>query len=126
MKLRPLGDRVFIEPELPPTVTESGIILAEHRKPEQTGTVIAVGPCVHPLQAEAAAMAGFLEQMDVLPEAADLLRRATQRQPLVKVGDYVLFSWTAGQEIWVEDEGKRYLSMKESDIMAVIELEEAV
>ncbi len=128
MNLKPLGDRVLIKPEIPPNVTESGLILAEDRKPEQTGTVVAVGPCSHPLRTEAEKAAEWIENLscddsdrDVFHTYADLLRRATQREPEVKVGDYVVFSWTAGQEIWVEDGEERYLLMRESDILAVVE-----
>lgn len=132
MNLRPIGDRILIKPEEQPNVTESGLILQEDRKPEQAGTVVAVGFCSHPLQAEAEALAlELLERyngLDLseewtaqLPElrAAELLRQATARDPLVKVGDYVVFSWIAGQEIVIEDE--RYLLMREADILCVVE-----
>lgn len=133
MNLKPLGDRVLIKPEIPATVTESGIVLAEHRKPEQTGTVVAVGPCTHPRKAEAEALAeqldGGEECNDEFPcdfpcsvcDAATLLRELVAREPEVKAGDYVVFSWTAGQEIWVEDGEERYLLMRESDILCVVE-----
>lgn len=133
MNLRPIKDRILIRPDVQPNTTESGLILAEHKKPELTGTVVAVGPCAHPLQAEAEEVAQELAErvgygkhpyddwMEQLPDvrAIKLLRRATSRTPQVKVGDYVVFSWTSGQEITIEDE--RYLMMREDDIMAVIE-----
>lgn len=134
MNLRPLGDRVLIKPDLPPDVTDSGLILAEQRKPEETGTVVAVGLCPHPLKHEAEEIAKELEDrvgfehaysgeewIQALPDvrAAVLLRQATHREPLVKPGDYVVFSWVSGQEITVEDE--RYLLMREADILCVVE-----
>lgn len=128
MNLKPLGDRVLIKPEIPSTITESGLVLAEHRKPEQTGTVVAVGPCPHPRKAEAEELAERLDQYETFddPEAwsvqgATLLRDLVRKEPSVKVGDYVVFSWTAGQEIWVEDGEARYLLMRESDILCVVE-----
>lgn len=130
MNLRPIQDRVLIKPEIPPEVTESGIILAEQRKPEQTGTVVAVGPCSHPLKAEAEELALLCESLigdvhdavdDNLRSVARVLRAATNREPEVKVGDYVVFSWTSGQEIWVEDGQERYLLMREADILCVVE-----
>lgn len=128
MNLKPLGDRVLIKPELPPTVTESGIHLAEERKPEQTGTVVAVGPCTHPRKAETLAVAARLRALDLSPEVGEtvdeailLLAELVAREPQVCVGDYVVFSWTAGQEIWVEDGEARYLLMRESDILCVVE-----
>jgi co-chaperonin GroES (HSP10) len=54
-----------------------------------------------------------------LIDAANMLRDVTRREPSVKVGDDVLFSWTVGQEITVDDE--RYLLMREGDILAVLE-----
>lgn len=131
MKLRPLGDRILIRPELPATETESGLILAEHRKPEQTGTVVAVGPCPHPRKLEAEALAAEFDAFQIDPaqpkmrqrmeRVQALLRDLVRKTPDVKVGDYVVFSWTAGQEIWVEDGDDRYLLMRESDILAVVD-----
>lgn len=147
MNLRPLGDRVLIKPEVAPDQTESGLWLSEHRKPEQTGTVVAVGLCPHPLKHEAEGVAQELEERiglrDLMGEvpaedatggpmredwiaqlpdvrAANLLRQATAREPQVKPGDYVVFSWTAGQELTLENE-ERLLMMRESDILAVVE-----
>lgn len=44
MKLRPLGNKVIVEPVDPPTKSASGIELVEHRKPRQVGRVLALGP----------------------------------------------------------------------------------
>jgi co-chaperonin GroES (HSP10) len=149
VNLRPLGDRILIKPEIPPNVTESGLILQEDRKPEQTGTVIAVGPCPHPRKQEAEELASALDGCENIPtpcaicggdndgwhldqphmfepsvefkRTADLLRDLVRKEPEVKVGDYVVFSWTSGQEIWLEDGEARYLLMRESDILCVVE-----
>jgi len=146
VKLRPLKDRVLILPEPPIETTASGLILAEHRKPEQTGTVIAVGSMPHPKRDEAEAIAqkvsrwagdwtknlpeslkcyggtdDFGNSTNDLLDAASLLRELVNHQPQVQVGDYVVFSWTAGQEIWVEDGEERYLLLRESDILAVVD-----
>lgn len=43
MKLEPLADRVLIKPSTPPTQTKSGLLLSQHAKPEQVGTVTALG-----------------------------------------------------------------------------------
>lgn len=129
MKLRPLADRVLIKPEIPATVTASGLVLAEQRKPEQTGTVVAVGPCEHPMKAEAEEMADRITKVVTefkgdhafLGIAAEFVRALVATEPQVKVGDYVVFSWTSGQEIWVEDGEERYLLMREADILCVVE-----
>jgi len=114
---------VLILPEPPSETTASGLILAEHHKPEQTGTVIAVGSVPHPKRDEALEIADALakdEERD-FDTLVELLRELVNHQPQVQVGDYVVFSWTAGQEIWVEDGEERYLLMRESDILAVVE-----
>ena len=120
MNLRPLGDRILIKPEKPADQTDSGLYLAEHPKPEEAGTVVAVGSCAHPLKHEAEEVAEDLED-DGYATAASLLRQATQREPSVKVGDYVIFSWTAGQRIQIDDSDEVYLMMRESDVLAVVE-----
>lgn len=123
VKLTPLSDRVLILPDQQPTETESGILLAEHRKPEQTGTVVAVGGSRHPRKDEAFALADSVEPL--APDAAQLLRELTGREPEVRVGDAVVFSWQVGQELWINDGEQRYLLMRESDILAVVETSEA-
>lgn len=47
MNMIPLGDRVLIRPAERPTQTESGIQLAEHRKPDTAGWVVGVGEGTH-------------------------------------------------------------------------------
>jgi chaperonin GroES len=95
LKLRPLGDRVWIEPIEQEETTASGIILPETAKEKpQEGKVLAVGPGVRNDKGE--------------------------RQPLdVEVGDRVLFAKYAGTEI--KQEGTKYLIMRESDILAIVE-----
>jgi chaperonin GroES len=95
LKLRPLGDRVWVEPIEQEETTASGIILPETAKEKpQEGKVLAVGAGVRDDKGE--------------------------RQPLdVKVGDRVLFAKYAGTE--VKHEGTKYLIMRESDILAIVE-----
>jgi chaperonin GroES len=93
--IKPLGDRVLVEPTPREEKTASGIVLPDTAKEKpQEGKVVAVGN--------------------------GALNKDGQRMPLeVKVGDRVLFSKYAGTEI--KYEGKEYLIMKESDIHAIIE-----
>ena len=97
LKLRPLGDRVWIEPIEREETTASGIILPETAKEKpQEGKVLAVGPGARSDEGK--------------------------RQPLdVKVGDRVLFAKYDGTEI--KQEGTKYLIMRESDILAIVEKE---
>ncbi|CAM4418544.1 co-chaperone GroES [Paenibacillus tarimensis] len=90
--IRPLGERVLIEPIAKEETTASGIVLPDTAKEKpQEGKVVAVG-------------SGSLKD--------------GVRVPLeVKEGDRVLFSKYAGTEI--KYEGKEYLIMKESDIHAI-------
>ncbi|NIK72416.1 MULTISPECIES: co-chaperone GroES [unclassified Paenibacillus] len=90
--IRPLGERVLIEPIAKEETTASGIVLPDTAKEKpQEGKVVAVG-------------SGTLK---------DGVRVALE----VQVGDRVLFSKYAGTEI--KYEGKEYLIMKESDIHAI-------
>ncbi|RAP73742.1 co-chaperone GroES [Paenibacillus montanisoli] len=91
--IRPLGERVLIEPIAKEETTASGILLPETAKEKpQEGRVVAVG-------------SGAIK---------DGVRIALE----VKEGDRVLFSKYAGTE--VKYEGKELLIMKESDIHAIL------
>lgn len=89
VNVKPLADRVLIEPAAAELKTAGGIIIPDTAKEKpQRGTVVAVGP-------------------------------GKKDEPLtVKVGDLVLYGKYAGTEISVD--GKDYLIMRESDIVAVI------
>jgi chaperonin GroES len=95
MKLRPLGDRVVIEPLERDERTESGLFIPETAKEKpQEGTIVAVG-------------AGKRDDDG-------------KRIPMdVEVGQTVLFAKYAGTEIKID--GKKVLILKESDILAIVE-----
>jgi chaperonin GroES len=95
LNLKPLGDRVVVEPIEKEERTASGIILPETAKEKpQEGTIVAVGPGRRDED-------GKLVPMDV------------------KLGDVVLYAKYAGTEIKLED--KKVLILKESDILAIVE-----
>lgn len=134
MGLRPLGDRVLIKPAKSPNETASGLLLPEDRAEqyaEMQGTVIAVGTPRHPLKDDAEDLASRLRDNFVIDDqfklastllsASDLLCDLVRREPCVNVGDDVLFSWSVGQKVTVDDE--EYLLMRESDLLAVLESE---
>ena len=89
LKIKPLADRVLIEPAAAETKTASGIIIPDNAKEKpQKGTVVAAG-------------------------------KGTKDEPItVKIGDTVLYGKYAGTELKLE--GKDYLIMRESDILAII------
>ncbi|HOB27831.1 MAG TPA: co-chaperone GroES [Bacteroidales bacterium] len=89
MKIKPLADRVVIEPAPAEEKTAGGIIIPDTAKEKPLkGTVVAVGS-------------------------------GKKDEPMtVKVGDQVLYSKYAGTEITID--GKEYLIVKESDILAII------
>jgi chaperonin GroES len=94
-KLRPLGDRVVIQPTPREEMTKSGIVLPDTAKEKpQEGTVIAVGP------------GKILD--DGKREAID-----------VKKGDKVLYAKYAGTEFKVDEEDLLIVSQK--DILAVVD-----
>jgi chaperonin GroES len=95
MKIRPLGDKVLVQRTEAETKTAGGIVLPDTAKEKpQRGKVISVGE-------------------------GKTLDDGSKQQMQVKKGDMVLFTSYAGSEIKIE--GKEYLIMTESDIMAVIE-----
>ncbi len=127
--LAPLGDRVLIKPDVQPSFTASGLEIIQDKQPEQRGTVVAVGRARHPLKDVAFDLADKLEKQAwaangspyLSLDAAKLLRDCTGREPEVKIGDDVIFSWQVGQELWVNHGQERYLLMREADILAVVE-----
>jgi chaperonin GroES len=95
LNLKPLGDRVVVEPLEKEERTASGIILPETAKEKpQEGTIVAIGPGRRDED-------GKLVPMDV------------------KMGDIVLYAKYAGTEIKIDD--KKVLILKESDILAIVE-----
>lgn len=95
MNIRPLGDRLIVEPIEQEETTVGGILLPETAKEKpQQGNVLAVG-------AGRRDDDGKRIDMDV------------------KAGDKVLFAKYAGTEVKMD--GKKLLIMKETDILGIIE-----
>ena len=89
MSIKPLADRVLIEPAPAETKTIGGIIIPDtaKEKPLQ-GPVVAVG------------------------------KGTKDEEMVLKEGDTVLYGKYAGTEL--EFEGKKYLIMRQSDVVAVL------
>ena len=97
LNLRPLADRVVIEPveEEEQTFAGGKLVLPETAKEKpQKGLILATGP-------------GRLDDDD---------KRIVMD---VKVGDHVLYAKYAGTEVKID--GKKLLILKETDILAVVE-----
>ncbi len=95
MKIRPLADKVLVQRLEAKSKTAGGIVLPDTAKEKpQRGKVISVGE-------------------------GKMLEDGTHREVQIKKGDMVLFTSYAGTEIKID--GKDYLIMDESDIMAKIE-----
>ena len=95
MKLKPLGDRLVVEPKERESTTASGLVLPETAKEKpQEGEVIAVGPGRRDDD-------GKRIKMDV------------------EVGDIVLYAKYGGPEVKIDD--KKVLILKESDVLAILE-----
>ena len=93
--IKPLADRVVVEPIEEEVTTKGGIVLPDTAKEKpQRGKVIAVG-------------------------SGKLLENG-ERVPLeVKEGDIVVFAKYGGTEI--EIEGEEYIILSERDLLAVVE-----
>jgi chaperonin GroES len=93
-KIRPLDDRVVVEPMEAEEMTAGGIVLPDTAKEKpQRGTVVAVGP-------------------------GKLLDNGQRGELSVTVGDQVIFGKYGGTEIEVDGEDVKIL--RESDILAKI------
>ena len=95
MNLKPLGDRLIIEPIEQEEMTASGIVLPEtaKEKPMQ-GKVLAIGPGARKED-------GSRITMDV------------------STGDTVLYAKYGGTEVKLEN--KKYLILKETDVLAIVQ-----
>jgi chaperonin GroES len=95
MNLRPLDDRVIVQPAKAEEVTKSGIVLPDtaQEKP-QRGTVLAVGPGKMKDDGERAAVD-------------------------VKIDDVVIYSKYGGTDVKIE--GEDYKILRADDIYAVVE-----
>lgn len=93
--LKPLGDRLVVEPQEKEEVTASGLVLPETAKEKpQQGTVVALGP-------------GRRDDDG-------------KRIPMdVAAGDTVLYAKYAGTEIKID--GQKVLILKESDVLAIVQ-----
>lgn len=95
MKIKPLSDKVLVERVEAESKTAGGIVLPDSAKEKpQRGKIISVGPGKN-------------------------LEDGSKSQMQVKKGDTVLFTSYAGTEVKLD--GKEYMIMDESDIMAIVE-----
>jgi chaperonin GroES len=94
LSLKPLGNRLVVEPIESEEITPGGIMLPETAKEKpQKGTVLSIGP-------------GDRDEDG-------------KRIPMdVAVGDVVLYAKYGGTEIKID--GKKLLILRESDILAIV------
>jgi len=93
MKIRPLGDRVLVQPMKESEVKKGGIIIPDSAKEKPIeGKVVAVGN-------------------------GKLLKDGKVRAPEVKVGDTVLFGKYSGTEVKLD--GEEHIILREDDLLAV-------
>lgn len=93
LNYQPLGDRVIVEPQSPEQVTKSGIVLPDTAKEKpQNGKVLVAGP------------GKTTDEGKTIPMS-------------VKEGDVVIYAKYGGTELKVD--GKEYLIIRESDILAI-------
>ncbi len=95
MNLKPLGNRVVVEPIEEEDITAGGIVLPETAKEKpQKGNVISVGP-------------------------GERNEKGDRILMDIKKGDVVLYAKYAGTEIKVN--GKKLLILRESDVLAIVD-----
>jgi chaperonin GroES len=94
LKLRPLDDRVVVEPKEAEEVTAGGIVLPDSAKEKpQRGTVVAIGP-------------------------GKLLDSGERGTLSVVLGDEVIYGKYSGSEI--EIDGREVKILRETDILAKV------
>ncbi|OYP29928.1 co-chaperone GroES [Rhodopirellula sp. MGV] len=94
VKLRPLDDRVVVQPVEAETTTAGGIVLPDSAKEKpQRGTIVAVGP-------------------------GKLLESGNRGELSVAVGDIVIYGKYGGSDIEVD--GQEMKILRESDILAKV------
>lgn len=94
MKIKPIFDRVVLLPKEAEKETKSGIILpTAMQEKSQIATVVAVGE------------GGIVDGKEVTMQ--------------VKVGQEVIYTKYAGTEVTVDE--KKYIVIKQTDILAVVE-----
>lgn len=95
ISVKPLGNRVVVEPIEQEDVTASGIVLPDTAKEKpQQGLILAAGP----------------------GDRDDSGKRIAME---VKVGDKVLFAKYAGTELKMD--GKKLLILRETDLLGIVE-----
>jgi chaperonin GroES len=94
MKLRPLGERIYVKQHDEDTTTESGIVLAVEASKKFKGTVIGVGP-------------------------GKMLESGERMEMELKPGDVIMFGEYSGQKFKMD--GEEYLMMNEADVIGVVE-----
>jgi len=95
MNLRPLEDRVIVQPAKAEEMTKSGLVIPDsaQEKP-QRGTIVAVGP-------------------------GKMKEDGSRTEVDVKVGDTVIYSKYGGTDVKIE--GEEYKILRADDIYAVVE-----
>ncbi|MDD3360571.1 MAG: co-chaperone GroES [Hespellia sp.] len=94
MKLVPLGDKIVLKQYEAEETTKSGIVLpGQAQEKPQEAEVLAVGP------------GGMIDGKEVIMQ--------------VKVGDKVIYSKYSGTD--VELDGEKYVIVKQSDVLAIVE-----
>ena len=95
MSIRPLDNRVLIEPLAEEATSPGGIVLPDNVKEKpMMGTVVAIGP-------------------------GKLLDSGSRKELELSIGDRVLYGKYAGTE--VKHDGKDLVVMREDDVMGVVE-----
>lgn len=97
LPIQPLGGNILVEPKGAETTTPSGLVIAassSNTEKPQRGVVVALG-------------------------TGKLDKDGKKIEWYVKVGDEVLFRKYSPDEV-EDDEGTKYLIMKEEDVLAII------
>ena len=91
MNIKPLGDRVLVEPQAEETTTKSGIVLPDKKEKKAQGKILALG------NGEKLAKLGL------------------------KIGDVVMYEKWGGEEVKDDNSDEEYKILLHDKILAIVE-----
>lgn len=120
MKLLPLEDRVIILQDEAVAETKTGLVIPEQAQEKpSSGTIVKVGPGKPSAYTPIGYLVNDVFNQSLQGMTVDINDRVVPIYSMpFKEGDRVIFSFYAGQE--VEEEGKKYIVMRFSDLIAVL------
>jgi co-chaperonin GroES (HSP10) len=126
--LKPLGNRILVQPDAPAESTDSGLVLPQDRDHvPMSGTVVAVGNGpARDAKIRAAAIKRCISMVEDVDEVAALrayLAQAETFEHAIAVGDRVAYPIECGSVL--TEDGVSYIVLNEDDVVVLVTEQEA-